>query len=499
MTRPTPASPPGSGERGRSHGALATGHDVATSIGEVILRDGGTAADAAVASAFALFVLMPEACGLGGDCFVLAASPDATVAINGSGKAPAGWVVSSPSTGAATATVPGAVAALWRLHSIHGSLSWEALLAPAISLAEGGFVPSRNLATALERRADLLSKTASDWSPFTQRNSPSQSVVQAELAVVLREIASSGPRAFYEGEIARLLVTAARADGSLLSVEDLMSHQTEVLPPTAIHIGDSVLEASPPVSQASLVPFALNALTGADTVRAPRDHLLAEALEEGFTWRPLLSSASGVDALPWDWRPLGERARRLTVARGTAHTTSVSVSDPQGLVISLLVSVFHEFGSGFLVPELGFFLNDRMLGFRDTRGSEAERPVHTLSPVIVRSPDGCVGLATPGADAQVQVLSQVIDAVLNLDVDWATALSRPRWRLEGPRLIAEADLDLTVIADLRRFGHDVLLVPPLDHSMGAVTLAGWSQHSDSHALRCFALADGRRGNTTTGM
>ena len=431
---------------------------------------------------------------MGGDAFALVSSHEDTLAFNGSGNAPHEWLRGDPPLGAATATVPGAVAALADLHARYGRINWADLIEPAVLLAQEGIRVSETLRSALARRAATLDQTARDWSVRNWHTSPTTRVRQPELATVLESIAVEGPAAFYEGWIGSQLVMSARQGGAWLGEADLTQHATEVTTPVSLDVGGWTVLAQPPVSQAALIPFALDALQRADGEDAPREHLLIEALEEGFAWRPHLYDRCGIDKLPWGWTPPGRPARRLGGARGTAHTTSVSTTDSDGMVVSMLVSVFHEFGSGYFVPRLGLFLNDRMLGFESTASRRATRPVHTLSPVIVRNSNGCVGAATPGADAQVQVLSQVLDQVMYAQDPWEVAISRPRWRLDHQRLVLEEEFDSHVRGQLAALGHDILSVPLGDHSMGAVTLAGWTRTSPDAQRVCFSLADGRRGS-----
>jgi len=480
-----------------SRGAIATGHETATRIGQEVLESGGSACDAAVAAAFSLAVLLPEACGLGGDAFALVATPGETIAVNGSGDAPADWINTSWTSGAATATVPGAVAALADMHSRFGCRDWSSLLAPSIDLAVQGMAVSPTLRRALILRSDVLDATAKDWSVRQSMHSSDGHVTQPELAAVLEQIATHGPSIFYEGWISEALVSSARQGGSLLTRKDLAEHTSDIAGPVRMDLGAWAVEVQPPVSQAALIPFALNAIRRSDKPRVPREHLMAEALEEGFAWRPLLSHPSAISSLPWDWTPPGVQARRLHGARGSSHTTSICTADADGTVVTLLISVFHEFGSGYLVPELGFFLNDRMLGFRDTRDERAQRPVHTLSPAVVRTASSCIGLATPGADAQVQVLAQVMDGVFNQGHSWDEALARPRWRLDAGQLVIEEGTPTPLVRQMRELGHDIRLVPDHDHSMGAVTVAGWSRHTSRSPRECFALADSRRGSSAS--
>lgn len=476
-------------------GAIATGHRIATSIGIDVLRHDGNAVDAAVASAFALFVLMPEACGLGGDAFALVATPTTTLAFNGSGRFPRRYARYAPEVGPGLATVPGAIAALGDLHEAFGKLPWPTLLQPAIRLAAEGISVSGTLHEALVRQGARLTIGAPEWPLIRSRDDPRSPVRQQDLADTMCEIAEVGPSTFYVGDLARRLADALDRYDSALDAEDLAQHRTIIGAPVSAHLKDAVrgnviIEVPPPVSQAVLIPFALQALGAANVPGIPRAHLATEALEEAFQWRPQLASSPGVNVLPRDWIPSGGRARRLGGARGTSHTTSVSTVDADGCVVSLLVSVFHDFGSCFLVPGLGFFLNDRMSGLLDTsRSPDVDRPIHTLSPVILRTAESCCGLATPGADAQVQVLTQILDAAIHSGLSLSEAMSLPRWRLQDRTLVVEDNLDPDLAVELRLLGHEIVAVPSQHRSMGAVTAAGITGDG------CMAIVDGRRGTS----
>ncbi len=490
-----------SGEPNLDEFAAATGHPVATQCALNVMAMGGNAVDAAVSAAFALFVLMPDACGLGGDTFALVSTQESTIAFNGSGRVPRNWHGDVPSEGAELASVPGAVAALQDMHSRFGNLAWAELLSPAISLARDGISVSSTLSQALSGSRVALLQRAPDWHLTRWVDNQTPIVTQPQLAETLVTLATFGARAFYEGDLAHAIIEAARSDGSLLEIDDLREHETPIELPHVTTIGDWTIESQPPVSQAALVAFALSAVEGNEKVNVPRTHLLTEAIEEGFQWRPSLTEIEAISRLPWGWKSTGDRARRLAGAHGTSHTTSVSTSDGNGMVVSLLTSVFHNFGSKFLIPELGFFLNSRMLALHaTTHSSTVTRPVHTLSPLIVRHGEDRVGIATPGADAQIQVLTQILNSVIFEEVNWSEALQKPRWRLQERALMIEEGFDTETVTQLRNLGHEITFLPSWHQSMGAVTLAGY-QNTGTHITRtqssrhCFALADERRGNS----
>jgi gamma-glutamyltranspeptidase/glutathione hydrolase len=143
--------------------------------------------------------------------------------------------------------------------------------------------------------------------------------------------------------------------------------------------------------------------------------------------------------------------------RSYLHTAGVAVADADGTVVSSLVSVFDDFGSGVLVPELGIVLGNRAAGFTDGANAPGpgRYPVHTLAPAMLLLQDGGVlALATPGADGQVQTLLQVLAGLRYDEETLLGALGRPRWRSEDGRLLVEAGHPAT--GRLRELGHDVV-------------------------------------------
>jgi gamma-glutamyltranspeptidase/glutathione hydrolase len=229
-----------------------------------------------------------------------------------------------------------------------------------------------------------------------------------------------------------------------------------------------------------------------DSVRVA--HLGVEAIEAAFAFRDevavpgaasrLLSTELEVDRL---------RARRLGGPRGYAHTTAVASADSEGTVVSMLVSVFDDFGSAGLVGPGGFFLNNRMTGFSPNPGSPnaaapGRRPVHTLSPALVEEPGSVMALATPGADGQVQFLVQLVDGLLRGGASLPEVLGRPRWRSVDGGLALEGGFDDAVADGLQKLGHELLRLPAGHELFGAAVAAG----VDNRAGSLFAAADPRR-------
>jgi gamma-glutamyltranspeptidase/glutathione hydrolase len=257
--------------------------------------------------------------------------------------------------------------------------------------------------------------------------------------------------------------------------DDLADPATRIGAPVRTRRLGFDLGVQPPRSQATLLPMALGALerSGA-TGRAERTHVLVEALEAAFAHRDALAEPEAVARLlDLDLHVDPERAQRRGGPRAYQHTTAVCTADADGTVVSMLVSVFDDFGSAVLVPEGGFVLNDRLLGFtgppNDARPGEA--PVSTLSPALADDGELRLAIATPGADAQVQTLAQVLLA-LSEGEGLDAALDRPRFRAVDGQLHVEQDAGDDLLAALRDRGHDVVALPSGDRTTGAVAAAG---------------------------
>jgi gamma-glutamyltranspeptidase / glutathione hydrolase len=474
-------------------GVVSCGHPLAASAGAAMLAGGGSAADAAVAAGAVLCVALPDACGLGGDVLALVRSGDGSeLAYNGSGAAPAALAGEIPADGAGASAVPGAIAALAELHARHGELSWPAVLAPAVRIAREGMPLTEALLAAIERHRSRLERGAPGWPLLDPGLAAGARISQPELASLLARIAEEGPAALHEGPAAEALAAVAGAHGGMLATTDLRAHRTPILAPVVRERLGARMSAQPPVSQALLVLIALGALeAGAPHHGADRTHHLVEAVEGAFAYRDAIGGEAGAEALadaPVEIDP--GRAGRRGGPRSGAHTTAVAAADSDGMVVSMLLSVFAEFGSAVFVDAGGFFLNDRLHGFTtaENRAAPGRRPVHTLSPLLVVHEDRAFALCTPGADGQVQTLSQILAMVLLDGTSLPDALAAPRWRSSNGELAVEADYDPGVLAELERRGHRVTRLAPGDAHFGAAACAG----IDTATATTFATTDPRQ-------
>jgi gamma-glutamyltranspeptidase/glutathione hydrolase len=459
-------------------------------------RAGGGAVDAAAAAAAALAVVLPDACGLGGDAMLLVRSEDGSVtAFNGSGAAPAGLVPPVLPDGAASAAVPGAVSAWVQAHRRFGRLGLSTVLAPAIALARDGFPVSELLLGVVAAQRRRLERGAPSWPLLDRSLRPGSLFRQPELARTLTSIAEHGAEAFYSGPVADAIERTVAAEGGSLTAADLAAHETVVRAPVTVSHRGARLWLQPPVSQALLAAIVLAELERRGPAGpAAAVHVAVEAVEAAFAHRDEIA-APGAEArlLSLALEIDDQRASRRGGPKAYAHTTAVTTADAGGTVVSQLVSVFDDFGCASLVPHGGFMLNDRLTGFAADPSSPnaaapSKRPVHTLSPALFDAGGGPVALATPGADGQVQVLVQVIESVLGQGIPIPETLDAPRWRSVEGRVALEAGFDRRLAESLARRGHEVTWLPAGDSLFGACALAGF----DVATGTAFAAADPRR-------
>lgn len=476
---------PATGERG----AVSAAHPLGAAAGCAMFEMGGNAVDAAIAAQGIICVAMPYAAGLGGDMLALVASGADVLAVSGAGRTPARAPAQYATTGGSSITVPGLVDAWLVLHEQFGQLPLHVVLAPAEQLAADGFAVDPGLAHAVDaQRIRIIEGGGANWTLLNRR--AGEKWRQPELSRLLRDIAIVGRAAFYSGEASQAIADAVCDHGGTLTTGDMAAHSTVLSPTLSTAWGDCVLHVQPSPSQGVLLAMAAQWLNDRDGLIHPcRDHVLVETTEAAFQHRDAASRGEALfdEVLDVDV----EHSARRGGPRAYLHTAGVATADSTGLVVSSLVSVFDDFGSGVYVPELGIILNNRAGGF--TSGLNApgpsKRPVHTLAPALVQAPNGdCLALATPGADGQVQTLLQVLDRMRYRRESLNHALAASRWRSEDARLLVEDDHD--DLGELTRRGHRTSPRKPGDDVFGAVVAAGTAAGGP------FAASDWRRSVTT---
>ncbi|TWT34442.1 gamma-glutamyltransferase [Blastopirellula retiformator] len=471
-----------------NRGVVVAETQLASDIGCQILAKGGNAVDAAVGVAFALQVSWPEAGNIGGGGFMMIAPPEEeVVCVNYREKAPAAvdpfsfadW---KQHRHARMAGVPGTVRGLALAHETYGSLPWREVIAPSIALARDGLVVDPHLAFSLNSVLRLKSvRTESRFDEFRRvYGHPDQRpwqagdrLLQPDLAQTLTSIALQGPAAFYEGEIAKKIVTEMKRSDGLITAQDLQGYQPQLLPAVAGDVGPyTVYGAPPPASGGTIVLLQLRMI---EALRFSADkngpywtgdqvHLLVEAMRRGFRERAAwLGDPNYVAIPPHLLTP--EHARRLAssidVDKATsseeiagsiplsegpyesAETTHFSVVDTNGLAVSNTYTLEGTFGCRIVVPGAGFVLNNEMgdfnwyPGYTDRNGkigttpnqlAPGKRMLSSQSPTIVRE-NGKLKLVvgSPGGRTIINTVTEILAQTLLLDRPLETAISGPRF------------------------------------------------------------------------
>jgi gamma-glutamyltranspeptidase len=447
--------------------AIATPHTLATEAGAVAFERGGTAVDAALAAAVTLAVSYPHNCGVGGDLFALVQRPDgATIAINASGRAPAGiepdalrarYGTSMPEEGPDSITVPGAVSGWATLHLEGARLPWSEAFGAAIALAHGGVTVSRSLSRALQERGPLLAADPGMAEVFFLDGAslPLGAMFrQPALGATLQRLATDGPGALYGGAVGERYVAGLRAAGSPIEVDDLSAHSADVLAPLSGRYRDLDVRVVPPNSQGfallemlSLIerlgidpdPLGLDAGVLALAFAAAnrdRDHHLADPdamrvhpstlLDDGHLagLADRIRDAASSEALP------GHR-------HGTGDTIAMVTADAEGWAVSLIQSLWDSFGSAILEPETGIVAHDRGGCFTLEPGHPNEiapgkRPFHTLMPVLAHRDGRLAAVAgSMGGASQPQINAQNLVRSFDLGMGVGETIAAPRWTVWG--------------------------------------------------------------------
>ncbi|MGQ4808602.1 Glutathione hydrolase-like YwrD proenzyme [Candidatus Entotheonellaceae bacterium PAL068K] len=477
-------------------GMVATSQPLATEAGVSILKQGGNAFDAAIATALTLGVVEPMSTGIGGDAFWLyACAADGKIyGVNGSGRCPRQLTLEAlrqrglagvPERGLASVTVPGAIDAFAAVHQRHGVLPFADLFEPAIRYASDGFPVSEIIATQWQAAVPLLSQWPSSARTYLlDGKAPRAGEVhhQPDLARTLQLLATDGRDAFYQGEIARRIVQFCRDNGGFFELEDFATHTTEwVEPINTDYRGYTMLEL-PPNGQGITALVALNLLEGFDLASmeygsAPYYHVLIEATKQAFADRNRYVADPACAAVPVQGllskAYAATRRRRITPDRAGdyvpgdpvpfSNTVYVTCVDRARNVVSLIHSLFMGFGSGVVAGDTGICLHNRGTGFvADPDHPNAlvpgKRPFHTIIPaMILKDSRPWVSYGVMGGDMQAQGHIQVAINLIDFDMNVQEALEAPRYRIFGGRRVAlERAIPPVVRQELEAMGHDLL-------------------------------------------
>jgi gamma-glutamyltranspeptidase/glutathione hydrolase len=493
------------------NGAVVCVSEPAGEVGLATLKRGGTAVDAAVATAFALAVTYPPAGNIGGGGYLLVVPTDAATSavFDFREVAPAAatremFVQKSGRTPHRRVGVPGTVRGLALAHDRFGKVAWRDLVSPAVKLAREGFALHPWLARDLNRILAASDRTQfaalhqafgrADGRPWR----PGDRLVQPQLADVLERIAEQGPDGFYTGPTAELIAAEMKRAGGLIATQDLAAYRPiERKPLRTTYRGHEILAVPPSSSGGTTLALELNILETFDLrsrgrFDAPTLHLVIECMRRAFRDRaeflgdPATTSipdklldkayarklAATID--PKRATPSGELAGDITISTESEQTTHLSVIDAAGAAVSLTYTLESAYGSRVVVTGGGFLLNDEMNDFNwlpgvtNTAGrigtppndvAPGKRMLSSMCPVVVRR-DGQTLLVTgsPGGRTIINTVLQMVVNVVDFDMDIRQAVDAPRlhhqWLPDEVRVEPTlSEHHAAAIEGLRAMGH----------------------------------------------
>ena len=467
-------------------GMVVSQRKIASEVGAQILKKGGNAIDAAVATGLALAVVLPRAGNLGGGGFMIVhlAKENKTIAIDYREKAPSAadrdlfvdengdYDKKKAQFSLLSAGVPGSVAGFHHALTKYGTITWQEALEPAIKLAEQGFEIPHDLANTLasERYRKRLSSNPAAAKVFFKKDksiySAGETLVQTDLAWTLKQLSKNGPDAFYKGEIAKLIVQEMEANGGLITLEDLKNYNVAERKPLVGQYKNFEIVSMPPSSSGGThliqmlnmleeFPIKEMGFGSADSI-----HILAEVMKRAYADRSKylgdsdfykvpssLTSKDYAKALNKDISveeitPSSEVAPGNPYPYESPDTTHFSVMDQYGNAVSNTYTLNFSYGSGMMIPGTGMLINNEMDDFSSKPGtpngygllgSEAnaiepnKRPLSSMTPTIIfKDNEPYMVFGSPGGSRIITTVLQVAMNVMEHDMNIAQAVHSPR-------------------------------------------------------------------------
>jgi gamma-glutamyltranspeptidase/glutathione hydrolase len=465
-----------------ANGAVASQDKIASQVGADVLRRGGNAVDAAVATAFALAVTHPAAGNIGGGGFlVFRSARGEAVAYDFRETAPAKASATMflrdgkydselHHNSHVSVGVPGTVAGLHLAWREQGRLPWKELVQPAMKLARDGLVVSDGLARSLKGALPVLGKYPASLAQFTKRGTPYESgdlFKQPELARTLERIAAEGPKGFYEGPVAEQIEKEMRAHGGSITRDDLKNYRAVKREPIrGTYRGCEIISMPPSSSGGVALVEMLNVLEGFDLKRdeptsATNVHLITESMRRAFADRalylgdpdfngqiPVARLTSKLYAVALRKTISADRASvssptNFTWSHESAETTHLSVVDSNRNAVALTYTLEQSYGSGIVVPGAGFLLNNEMGDFNAAPGltttngligtepnlaGPGKRMLSSMTPTIVtRAGKLLMVTGSPGGRTIINTVLLTILNVVDFEMQAQEAVNAPRF------------------------------------------------------------------------
>ena len=498
-----------------THGMAVAPHAAAAQSALAVLREGGNAIEAMIAAAATIAVVYPHMNSIGGDSFWLLHVPGmAPGAIDACGAAAShatrGWYAERGLTGSIPArggvaanTVAGTVSGWGAAHrlsrgALGGRLPLSRLLADAIAYARDGIPVTASQSLLTSAKLDELQARPGFAETFLDGDAAPAAgarFLQKQLADTLERIAKAGTGDFYRGELARSMAVDLARVGSPLTADDLARHHAQLVDPLQLaHRSGMLFNMTPPTQ--GVVSLLILAILDALDIRsvppgsADYVHLCVEATKQAFRVRdtgvtdPRYMKISALSLLAPDHvRSLAQAidSRRAAPWGGRTQagdTVWMGVIDSEGRAVSFIQSIYHEFGSGIVLPGSGVNWQNRGCSFSlDAAALNAlepgRKPFHTLNPAMARLDDGrTMVYGTMGGDGQPQTQCALFTRAIEHGMEAQAAVSAPRWLLgrtwgkPSESLKLESRFDAAVVSELAARGHDIDILGAYDETVG---------------------------------
>jgi gamma-glutamyltranspeptidase/glutathione hydrolase len=477
---------------------VAASNPLAAQVGLQILRQGGNAADAAVATVAMLNVTEPASTGIGGDCFALHfdARTKQITALNGSGRSPAALTADHlrrqgfaeiPERSPHSITVPGACMGWFDLLQRHGRMTLKQVLSEPIHYAREGFPVQPVFGTGWQMSEPVLlgGVNTGDYLPGGRAPQVGEFVRLPGLARTFEIVAEGGPEAFYDGPIAEAIIKTVEPLGSLLTRDDLRAHRSSWVEPISTDYRGVRVYECPPNGQGLAALITLNIAEGWDfsslAWESPeRIHLTVEAMRLAFAdarryitdpervrvpVEGLLSKQYAAQRRALISPDMAMQPPRYGAPLPGSDTVYLSVVDGEGNACSFINSLYYGWGSAVVAEGTGVFLQNRGANFSLEDGHPnvlegGKRPYHTIIPAMAtRDGDLWASFGVMGGFMQPQGHFQMMSAMLDDDLNPQETLNLPRWCLEegtGSSVLAlEEGLPTATMARLAELGHRV--------------------------------------------
>ena len=456
-----------------------------------MLAQGGTAVDAAIATAITLTLVEPVSNGIGSDAFAIVWDGRELHGLNASGRSPAAWTPEYfggkgvPALGWNSVTVPGAVSAWVELHAKFGKLPFETLFEPAISYGRNGFLVSPTVAEQWAAQVPLFKTQpgfADAFMPGGRAPKPGELFTFPDHAATLEKIATTNGEAFYRGELSAQLEAHAAANGGVMRASDLAAHRADWVGTISGTYRGYTIHEIPPNGQGIVALIALGILEQFDMSTLPADsadsvHLQIEALKLAFA--DAQAYVADIEHMPvrperlLDKEYLKQRATLIDRKRakpadaGTPNggTVYLTAADASGMMVSMIQSNYMGFGSGVVVGKTGISLQNRGANFAVAQSHPNQvgpnkRPYHTIIPGFVTK-DGApvMSFGVMGGSMQPQGHVQVLVRIADHGQNPQAACDGPRFRwVHGVEVSCENGFPQSTLDELRQRGHVLVAV-----------------------------------------